>query len=65
MTAFPSGISFGLIGFDGLFDLHIAKFFRVKDLATFQALNKFNIVMPGDDTHIRVFAGGGHDFRFV
>ncbi|HWG21017.1 MAG TPA: hypothetical protein VG225_10860 [Terracidiphilus sp.] len=60
-----SGVAFRLFGLDGLFNLHIAKFFGIKDFATLQAFNELDVVMPGDDAHSRVFADGGHGSSFV
>jgi len=33
------------------FNLHIAKLFGVKDLATIQALDKFRVFVPGNDSY--------------
>ena len=55
-----SGVRFCLFGFDGFFDLHVIKLFRIEDFATFQALDKLNVLVPGDDTHSRVFADSRH-----
>ncbi len=46
--------------FDGFFNLHISELFGVKDLATFQALDKFGVFEPGNDSYPWVFADGGH-----
>jgi len=59
----PSGVRFGLFGFDGFFDFHVVKLFGIKDFATFQAFNKFYVVVPGDDADSRVFADGRHGVR--
>ena len=45
-----------LFRFDGFFNLHVVELLGVKDFATFQALNKFGVFVPGDDTYSRVFA---------
>ena len=45
---------------DGFFDLHVMKLFGIKDFATLQAFDKFNVLMPGDNAHSRVFADGRH-----
>ena len=37
---------------DGFFNLHIAKLFGVKDLATIQALDKFGVFVPGNDSYL-------------
>jgi hypothetical protein len=46
--------------FSGVFDFHIAEFFGIKDLATLQAFDKFGVFSPGDDSYLRVSAGGCH-----
>ena len=38
--------------FSGFFDLHVAEFFGVKDLATLQAFDKFGVFVPGDDSYL-------------
>lgn len=48
---------------NGLFNLHVAKFFRIKDFTTLQAFDEFSVVMPGNDTHARVFADYCHLLR--
>ena len=45
---------------DGLFDSHVVKFFRIKYIATLQALNVLGIFMSGNNSDSRVFAGGSH-----
>jgi hypothetical protein len=50
----------GFLWFGGLFNLHVAELFGVKDLATFQALDKFGVFVPGNDSYPGVFADGGH-----
>ena len=52
-----SATSFGLRGF---FDLHVAELFGVEDLATLQALDKFGVFVPGNDTYPGVLADGCH-----
>jgi hypothetical protein len=49
-----------VLGFDGFFDLHIAEFIGVKDLATILALDKLTVFVTGDDADFRVFAGACH-----
>ena len=39
------------------------KLFRIKHIATFEALNKLCVFMAGNDSNPRVFAGGNHLFR--
>ncbi len=45
-----SGMSSSVFG--GFFNLHIAKLFGVKDLATIQALDKFRVFVPGNDSYL-------------
>ncbi len=61
----PSVFRFCLFGLDGVLDLHVVKFFGVKDLATLQALDKLGVIVPGDNTHSWVFADRCHRFRVV
>ena len=49
-----------VFGFGGFFDLHVAELLGVKDLATLQALDKFRVFVPGDDSYLGVFADGCH-----
>lgn len=49
-----------VLRFGGLFDLHVAEFFRVKDLATLQALDVLSVFVPGDDSYLGMSAGGCH-----
>ena len=44
----------------GLFNCHVVKFFGVKDVTTFQALDVFCVLVTGDNSDPRVFAGGSH-----
>lgn len=44
------------------FNRHVMKFLGVKDFAAFQALNKFCVFVPGDDSYPGVFANGRHRF---
>ncbi len=44
----------------GLLYHHVVKLFGVKDFATFHALDIFGVVVPGDNSYLRVFAGGYH-----
>src|SRR5271169_2343543 len=53
---------FCLFGLDGFLDLHVVKFFGVKDFATLQTLDKLGVIVPGDYTHSRVFANRCHRF---
>jgi hypothetical protein len=46
--------------FGGLFNLHVAELLGVKDLATLQALDKFGVIVPGDNSHSGMFAGDRH-----
>jgi len=46
--------------FGGLFDCHVLKLLGIKDIATFQAFNKFGVFMSGDNSYSRVFAGSSH-----
>ena len=46
--------------FGVLFNLHIVKFFRVKDISTFQTLDEFTVVVPGNDSYPGMFAGCCH-----
>jgi hypothetical protein len=55
-----SGVFQAGFGFDGLFNLHIAEFVGVKDIATIQALDKLAVFMPGDDSYSGMLANGGH-----
>ena len=52
---FRAGFRFGV-----LFNLHVAKLFGVKDIATFQAFDKLTIFVPGNNAYLRVFADGCH-----
>jgi hypothetical protein len=55
LGVFQAGFWFG-----GLFDLHVAKLFGVKDLATIQALDEFGVFVPGNYAYPGVSAGGCH-----
>jgi hypothetical protein len=44
------------------FNRHVMKFLGIKDFAAFQALNKFCVFVPGDDSYPGVFANGRHRF---
>jgi hypothetical protein len=55
-----SGLVGKVVGPSRVFYFHIAKFFRVEDLATLQALDKLHVVVPGDDSDFRVSAGSCH-----
>jgi hypothetical protein len=52
---FQAGFCFG-----GLFNLHIAKLFGVKDLATILALDKFAVIEPGNYAYPWVLTNGCH-----
>jgi len=59
------GLVFGwsfIPGF-GLFDSDIAKLCRIKYLSAALALNKFGIVLTGDDFDDGMFALWGHEWR--
>ena len=56
------GVVGDVLGFGGFFNLHVAKLFGVKDLATLQALDKFRVFVPGDNSYLGMFAGGCHRF---
>ena len=43
-------------------DCHVVKFFRIEDIATFQALNIFGVFVAGNNSNPWVFAGGNHRF---
>jgi hypothetical protein len=45
---------------DLFFNLHIAEFVGVKDLAAFQAFDILHVFLAGDDTDSGVFAGDRH-----
>lgn len=64
-TTSALGFRFRLLGGHSLFNFHVVKLFRVKDFAAFQALDKFDIIMPGNDADAGVFANGGHTVRLV
>ena len=54
----------GVLWFSGFFDLHVPKLLGVKDFATLQALDKFGVFVPGNDTYPGVLADGCHRFGF-
>src|ERR1035438_7615834 len=56
----PSEVVRDVLRFDGFFDLHVPKLFGVKDLATFQAFDIFNIIVPRDNSYFRVFTDCRH-----
>jgi len=56
--AIASGILQAGFRLGGFFDLHVAKFVGVKDVATFQTLDKLTVFVPGNDTYLRVFTRG-------
>jgi len=58
---FVAGLVLYFIGV--FFYHHVVKFFRIKDFATFQALNKFGVFVPGDNSYSWMFAGGCHHDR--
>lgn len=47
-------------GFSGIFYLHIAKFFRIEDFATLQALDELAVFLPGDDSNPGMSARAWH-----
>ena len=49
-----------VLGFSGVFDLHVSEFLRVENLTTLQALDIFRVLMPGDDSYFGMSAGGCH-----
>lgn len=51
-----------VLGFSGFFDLHVSEFLRVENLATLQALDKFRVFLPGDDSYFGMSAGGRHHY---
>ena len=55
----------GVLCFSGFFNLHIAKLFGVKDLATIQALDKLAVFVPGNDSYPGMLADGCHRFVVV
>ena len=55
-----SVIRFCSFGLDGFLDLHVVKFFGVKDFATLQTLDKLRVIVPGDNTHSWMFADRCH-----
>ena len=56
------GLSFVFYVFDldGVFDFHIAKLFGIKDFAALKTLDKLGVFVAGDDSNLRVSAGGSH-----
>jgi hypothetical protein len=54
------GIVLQVFGSSRVFNLHIAKFFGIEDLATLQALDILSVVVPGNDPDLWVSAGGCH-----
>ena len=59
-----SVLRFGFLRLDGFLDFHVVEFLGIEDLATLQTLNKFSVVVPGNDTYSWVFANRCHRFRF-
>jgi hypothetical protein len=49
-----------VLWFSGFFNLHVAEFLGVKDLATLQALDKLCVFVPGNDSYPGMLAGGCH-----
>ncbi len=45
------------------FDFHVTELFRVKNLATFQALDVFGVVVPGNNSNFRMLTNGRHRSR--
>lgn len=46
------------------FDRNVLKLFRIKNFAAFKALDELCIVVPGNDSYARMFAGGWHRIEF-
>jgi hypothetical protein len=44
----------------GVFNHHVAKFFRIEDFAALQALDKLSVFESGDDSNLGMFTGGRH-----
>lgn len=59
-----SGLVRNVLGFGGVFNLHIVEFFGIKDLATLQTLNKLSVFVPRDDSNLGMSAGGSHRSSF-
>ncbi|MDR3724063.1 MAG: hypothetical protein P4K83_06205 [Terracidiphilus sp.] len=57
-----SGVVFRALGFHGVFELHIAKFFSIENFATVKALDKFRVFVPGNYAYFGMFAGGCHHY---
>lgn len=51
---------FGFFGFDVVLDFHVVKFLGIEDFATFQALDKLSVIVPGDYAYSWVFADRFH-----
>lgn len=58
----PLLVGQGFLRSDAILNLHVVKFFGIKDFTAFQALYKFSIFMPGDDSYPGVFAGAHNGF---
>jgi hypothetical protein len=43
-----------------LFDLHVAKLFRVKNLSAFKTLHIFGVLVTGDNSNLGMFTDGRH-----
>lgn len=48
--------------FGGFLDRHVMKFFGIKHIAAFKALNKLGVFMAGNNSNPGVFAGADHRF---
>ena len=48
------GIVSGFVGWRALFDRHVLEFTGLKDIAAFQTLDVFGVLVAADDLHARV-----------
>jgi hypothetical protein len=48
------GIGSGFVGLRALFDRHVLEFTGLKDIATFQTLDVFGVLVAADNLHARV-----------
>jgi hypothetical protein len=46
----------GVLGAGALFDSHVFKFAGFEDLGTFEALDKFGVLVPSHNSHAGVLA---------
>ena len=49
-------LRFGFFRLDGFFDFHVVEFLGIEDFATLQTLNKFCVVVSGNNAYSWVFA---------